>query len=664
MYRHRMLRVSFYVMGAGLLTWICCVPSASAKSSATAFRPISPAELQMMVEPAAPGAPAVILEREVFVDDNAGHEDTYFRIKILTEEGRKYADIEIPFIQDAQKVSDIHVRTVKPDGTIVDFAGQFFTKTLVKANGIRVQAKTLTLRDVQVGSVIEYFYSVSYFSSYFYFLPPDSHWIISHELFTKAAKFSFVPTGGYAFSAVWHNMPLNTLSPKADRNHIIRLEVSNIPAFQTEDFMPPEDEMKTRVDFVYSWDATEKDPSKFWTKVGEREDYALEKFVEKPAAMKKAVSEIIGTNDSPETKLEKIYARVQQMRNTQYEVSKTEQEEQREKIKEANTAEDVWKHGYGDGRELTWLFLALARAAGFEAYDVMAADRENYFFNPRLMQAGNLDYNIVLVKLNGKDIFCRPGSPFTPYGLLPWELTGIPGLKLDKKDSSWIAVMSPTPAQARTERRATLTLSPSGDLEGRLTVAYTGLEADRVRTEERNEDETGRKKYLEDEAKGFIPTPSEVKLVNQPDWKNPATPLEAELEVRVPGWGAAAGRHVIFPVGLLAAHEKHVFDHAARVHPVYFKYPFVNADDITIQVPSGWKVSGLPPTCNYTSEPVAYTLSAQNDGSVIHLSRKFTVEFILMEARYYPALRNFFQKIKSGDDQQIVLEPVAPTASN
>src|SRR5690242_12096389 len=71
--------------------------------AAVGFQPISPDELKMTSEPLAPGAPAVILYRQVDRDDNSltGHEDNYYRIKILTEEGRKYADIEIPFMKES-----------------------------------------------------------------------------------------------------------------------------------------------------------------------------------------------------------------------------------------------------------------------------------------------------------------------------------------------------------------------------------------------------------------------------------------------------------------------------------------------------------------------------------------------------------------------------------
>jgi hypothetical protein len=95
---------------------------------------------------------------------------------------------------------------------------------------------------------------------------------------------------------------------------------------------------------------------------------------------------------------------------------------------------EVWKRGYGDGQALTWLYLALVRAAGFEAYGVMVPDRQHYFFNPRFEPSKRLDENLVLIKLNGKNIFCDPGAAFTPFGLLPWPETGVKGLQLDKKD--------------------------------------------------------------------------------------------------------------------------------------------------------------------------------------------------------------------------------------
>ena len=103
------------------------------------WRPISPEELKMTAEPQAPGAPAIILWRQVDRDDRGltAHEKNYFRIKILTEEGRKYADVEIPFAKSSgNNVVNIKARTIAPDGSITNYEGKVFEKSIVKAKGL------------------------------------------------------------------------------------------------------------------------------------------------------------------------------------------------------------------------------------------------------------------------------------------------------------------------------------------------------------------------------------------------------------------------------------------------------------------------------------------------------------------------------------------------
>jgi hypothetical protein len=161
------------------------------------FGPVPPEELKMASEPLAPGAPAINLYRQVDRDDSGtqGREYNYVRIKILTEEGRKYADVEIPFLKgDGRDISSIKARTVRPDGTIANFSGKAYDKQIVKAKGVKYMAKTFTMPDVQVGSVIEYSY-IENFSENMVF---DSHWILSDDLFTKQAKFSLKPYKEFA----------------------------------------------------------------------------------------------------------------------------------------------------------------------------------------------------------------------------------------------------------------------------------------------------------------------------------------------------------------------------------------------------------------------------------------------------------------------------------
>jgi transglutaminase-like putative cysteine protease len=632
------------------------------------FQPVSPDELRMTSEPQAPGAPAIILYRQVDRDDtgNTAHEDSYFRLKILTEEGRKHADIEIPFFKEnGNNIVNIRARTIRPDGSIANFDGKVFEKSIAKARGLKYIAKTFTLPDVQVGSIIEYYYTLDLSENVLY----DSRWILNDELFTKHAKFSLKPYTLTSSQASvrwsWQQLPPGAGEPKEGPDHIVRLEVNNVPAFKTEDYMPPENELRARVDFTYSFEGFDKDPVQFWKKVGRQRNDSLENFVSKRSAMEEIVGQILSPGDAPEVKLQKIYARVQQLRNTSFEVQKSEQQKKREKEKTASNVEDLWKRGYGNGRDITWLFLALARAAGFEAYGVWVSDRRNYFFYPSSMDSRKLDSNVVLVKLNGKDLYLDPGSAYTPFGMLPWPETGVQGLRLDKNGGTWVQTTVPDSSASRVERHAALALSSSsGDLEGKLTISYIGLEAILRRVEERNEDEADRKKYLEDEAREYIPAACDVELKNKPDWGGSSQDLVAEFDLKVPGWASGAGRRVLLPVGLFGATEKHVFDHAERIHPIYFEFPFQKVDDITITLPEGWQLNSMPPDENQDVKAVGYLLKAENTKQTVHLTRKLRVDLMLVDAQSYQALRDFFQSVRKSDEQQIVLQPGGANASN
>lgn len=652
---------------ASFCTLICVVGMVFYSPTAKAgdgFQSVSSEELKMKSEPLAPGAPAIILYRQVDRDDSGftAHENNYVRIKILTEEGRKYADVEIPFIkEEGNNVVNVKARTIRPDGSIVNFEGKPFEKSIVKAKGLKYMAKTFTLPDVQVGGIIEYSYTID--------LPElvliNSHWIVSNELFIKRAKFSLKPyANDFNVTWNWQGLPEGSAQPKSGDDRIIRLEVSNIPAFQTEDYMPPENELKARVDFAYSEDFFEKDPVQFWKRRGKKLNGKVESFIGKRKAMEQAVSQIVAPNDPPEVKLQKIYARVQQIRNTSYEVQKSAQQRKREKEKTASNVEEVWTKGYGDGTQITWLFLALARAAGLEAYGVLAADRRNYFFNPASMDSNKLDTNVVLVKLNGADVYCDPGGVFTPFGLLMWPETGVTGLRLDKDGGTWIKTMVPESSASRVDRHANLTLAETGDLEGKLTITFTGLEGMKRRLEERNEDDTARKKSLEDEAKEYIPAASEVELTNKPDWSSSSTSLVAEYNLKIPGWAARAGRRTMLPAGIFSATEKRVFDHAVRVHPIYFEFPSEKLDDVTITLPPGWQVSSVPPAQDQGANIVGYTLKVERDKGTVHLTRKLRINLMLLEPEHYAALRDFYQMVRKGDEQQIVLLPGTSNSSN
>jgi hypothetical protein len=399
----------------------------------------------------------------------------------------------------------------------------------------------------------------------------------------------------------------------------------------------------------------EKDPKVFWRKYGKRAYGQVDDFVDKRRAMAEALERIVAPGDSPEEKLHKIYERTQRLRNTSFERRKSAQEEEREKLKDARNVQDVWKQGYGNGNQIAWLFLALVRAAGIPADPAIVSTRDLHIFNANAMNPNDLNSNVVVVTLDGKELYLDPGTPLVPFGTLPWSETAVLGLRLAKDGGTWIHTPLSKSTDSRTERKARLKLTPSGTLEGKVTVTYTGQEALWRRLEERNEDDADRKQFLEDQIKSDIPSGAEVELSNRPDWDGASQPLVAEYGLKLPGWAARAGQRSLLPVGLFGAQEKHAFQHTVRIHPLYFNFPHQSADSVSIELPAAWQVSSVPKPCKVDRASLVYSASTEGETGSLLLNRELTVGAMLVKTEYYPTVQDFFQAVRAGDEEQVIL---------
>ncbi|HEX7677564.1 MAG TPA: DUF3857 domain-containing protein, partial [Thermoanaerobaculia bacterium] len=126
-----------------LLSFFVCAEAFCRNDANSAeFRDPTAEERAMTSVPFAPGASAVVLNWYQFVNDRDSYRTEYLRIKILSEQGKKYGDVEIPHVALLSDVNHIKARTVRPDGTIAPFDGRTFDKVVVKVGGVRLIAKT------------------------------------------------------------------------------------------------------------------------------------------------------------------------------------------------------------------------------------------------------------------------------------------------------------------------------------------------------------------------------------------------------------------------------------------------------------------------------------------------------------------------------------------
>jgi hypothetical protein len=625
------------------------------------WQPIDPADLALKDNPKAPGADAMILYRDSMVDAHESSDIEYLRIKIFTQAGTKRADVEIPFVKGFNDIRDIRARTIRPDGTVVNFEGKPFEKTVVKVTGLKYLAKTFTLPDVQPGCLIEYKYRDQYDPNLYI----NSEWTIQGELFTRMARFAVKPDQGPAplYYRSYH-LPTNVV-PQRQSNGWYSLEVHDLPGVDDEAYMPPLKSLQARVEFYYrsAAEPEKETPEAFWKRIGKSWNETLDRYVDKKGALAADVSRTISPGDPPETKLRKIYARVEQIRNLNMEDEKTEKEEKAEKLKLNMNVEDVLKRGYGGSRQINYTFVGLLRAAGFDATALFVAPRSGDMFRPEMRDTGQLDADLVWVHAGTKDYFLDPGARFYGFGFLPWYEFSTWGIRVNKEGGTLTQTPDLPSAGSTIVRNADVAMDDEGSVSGKLLVDFTGLEGAARRHDGRDEDEAGRKKSLQDEIKGWLPSGSAVEITTLANWDNIEEPLHVEGTVKVPGVGTSAGRRMLVPAELFQAGQTKAFQSEKRVNPIYFNHPFEEVDDLKFSLPSGFKPDVLPPAAAVKPGPVSYEIAVESKGDHVEVTRHLVINGTSFAVKAYPAFRNFFNSVKTNDEVQIVLQTI-PSAKN
>jgi len=640
-----------------LLLAIILLPSTQNGRAAADWPPISPDELALKDNPAEPGALAMILFREERVDSTQSSENYYFRVKIFKQEGKKYADVEVPFIKGDAQVQDVHGRTIHPDGKIIESDAKVMEKLVMKEGDFSVVEKTFTLPDVTPGSIIEYRYRIQRDSNALY----NVTWRLQEELYTRRAHFVFSPyTGENAPALFWRTLRAPGVSPQKQKDGSFALDINDMPGLEEEEFMLPEDELRGRVEFAYSDEEHSQNTKEYWDHVAKERADIQEKFIGKRSSIRDIVAQVTKADDPPEVKLRKLYARAQQIHNVDDEPKKTAQEQKRQKAKDNNNVDDVLKHGSGTNEDVNRFFEALVQAAGFDASDVWLAERSDGLFHPEFQDRKELDDLIVWVHAGDKTYFLDPAVGLCPFGLLPWYETNVNAMRPTKQGAVFVDIPPIPSANSITERDAQLTLNPDGTLSGTLTIHFTGERALAYRQNARDEDETGRKKLITDRVKEWMPSSAKFELSSVTGWDTPDSPLEIQGKLQLPGMAESVGRRLLIPIGFYEAGQKQLFDASARKQDIYFHFPYQDVDKIVVQLPPGYLAGTLPePQVVDPGGQLRYEISAKQDGASLHVERKLDVGGLAYQNSYYGAIRKFFSTAKSNDEQQLVLQAAA-----
>jgi hypothetical protein len=631
-----------------------CVPVCFAGSER--FSTPKPEELSMTTFPGYPGVAGVVLYREQI--NKSQSVTVYERIKVLNEEGKKYASIELGYVQSSfwsgdpvynSTVGEIVGRTIHADGTIVTFTGKPYEKTVVKFQGESVREKVFTLPDVQVGSILEFQYTKEFESLWV----PD--WIVQGELPVKEAHYHWEENPDMIGSTTtFRALPKDAKFVASKDWQEYDLSMKDIPPLPTEDYLPPSSTFTSRVMFNV---VREKTADDYWKNTGHDWSVAENQFMSVNSTIKTAVSQLTAGSKTQDETLRKIYAKVMGLENTDYMRDREKHEDKVQGKREVKTASDVLFNQRGSGFQLARLFVTMARAAGMKAYLVRMPDRAEDVFMKEWLSVQQFHGLVALINVDGKDMFFDPGDADCPYGELRWQYTYGMGMRQTAGgDAAFMTTPAPTFSLNRVDRTGDLTMDAAGEGDGNVTVKFYGSPALAWRHTSRLGDQESFRKDLKTSLEDDLPNGFEVTVTDVKQLAEYELPLIVSYHIHGP-LAAKAGKRMLVLADLFQSRETTRFNQPKREMPVYFHYTSWLADAVHITYPKNMSVENVPAKTVLALEQKAmYTFETSVEGNSFTTHREYANSMIMWPAEKYEAMRDFYQKFEAKDQESIVLK--------
>ncbi|HLY41128.1 MAG TPA: DUF3857 domain-containing protein [Terracidiphilus sp.] len=631
-------------------------------------------ELQMTSDPKAPGAAATYLNVEEITDDPLHYHSFYARIKVLQEKGKDLATVEIPYQHGNYKVTDIRGRTIHSDGTIIPLEGKPEDLLTSKFGDKQLARLVFTLPSAEVGSILEYRYQLRYDDNHY----SSPSWQIQRPYFVHKAHYAFTPfkaflkgaqnvTSQFLIDAKGNAVnsliywPVLPTGAKVVTDGIGRysLDVSDIPAIPDEEWMPPVASILYHVLFYYKSAFNSAD---FWISEAKRWSKDVDHFAEPSKPIQAAVAGIIAPGDNEREKARKLYKAVQALDNTDFSREKGKAELKQLGLRVAKRAEDTWAQKSGSSQDITLLYLAMLRAAGLTAYDMKVVDRDRGIFAPGYLEFDQLDDDIVLAMIDGKEVALDPGEKMCPFELMHWKHTAASGIRQGPEGRDiYTSQLLPYTANTLT-RIGEVTVDAHGAVTGSFRFIMVGQGALRWRQAELENDPDEVKKSFDRWLQGMLPEGVQGHLDHLIGADDPDVNLIAFVNVQG-ALGTATAKRLLMPGFFFETRSRQPFvEEATRVELVDMHYGEKVTDQVTYHLPDGMTIEGTPQDVNipFAKMAVFATKTIPAQGKVTE-AREMLRGFTFVTQEQYSALRDFYQKINASDQQQLVLT-AAPSA--
>ncbi|WP_345953050.1 DUF3857 domain-containing transglutaminase family protein [Mucilaginibacter sp. PAMB04168] len=316
------------------------------------------------------------------------------------------------------------------------------------------------------------------------------------------------------------------------------------------------------------------------------------------------------------------------------------------------TASEVDQLSYGDCKGLVNYTQALLKAVNIESYYcIVQAGSMKKSLMPDFASIEQGNHIILCLPFKNDTTWLECTSKHMPFGFLG-----------DFTDDRWVLACTPdggklmhtpvyTSADSRQSRKAMLTLKEDGELAGNMVTTFEGTQYDNITlTPGEISDE------IKDAVKRYSIENLEIEDLKLSPLKTLHPVNNEEMKFKARDYASVSRGKLFFMANLANRRTSVPREVRNRTTEVYINRGYTDVDEITYQIPAGYKLDNNPLLVTINKPFGRYTASAflNKDNQVVY---KRTLEIIdgTYPKEKYEELVDFYQHVADADNHKIAL---------
>ncbi|MGA2809251.1 MAG: hypothetical protein ABSE87_14065, partial [Terracidiphilus sp.] len=272
------------------------------------------------------------------------------------------------------------------------------------------------------------------------------------------------------------------------------------------------------------------------------------------------------------------------------------------------------------------------------------------------LSINQLDDYIAIVELGGKEVYLDPGQKMCSFGTLHWKHTIASGFRLSEKGTVFATTPAGTYKDSAVQRVADLTIDGAGSVKGSVRMVMTGQDALRWRQLTLENDEEEVKKQFNESMRDSLPDGVQADFDHFLALDDYSSNLIGIVNVSG-NLGTMTGKHFFLPGLFFESRAKHPFvAQDKRAIPIDVHYAKLERDEVTYTLPPGFIVESAPQeTSSLWPDHAMLKINSRANAGSVTVARSMVYNYTLLDPKEYTDLHDFYQKVATADQQQLVL---------